>query len=232
MTDQNPHTKQQPGRALQITAPGVKSSIEVPENATLNTGDLVGGRFVIVRFLGSSGGGVSYLAEDTSAGGEVVIKVLAMASPDTGAFGQMAETVRLASTIDHRNLTRIIGMGRADDQRAFVAMEFVGEVVVEARRQLSVASVHDLSLRFACRRPPEINVIHRVGADRVRRARGRHREFRLRGPIVHRVPGRRAPAAVPGRAGTRAAVRGCRGRSGSRGRFLRRRPAQEGMSIV
>ena len=58
MTDQNPHTKQQPGRALQITAPGVKSSIEVPENATLNTGDLVGGRFVIVRFLGSSGGGV------------------------------------------------------------------------------------------------------------------------------------------------------------------------------
>ncbi len=117
--------KQVAGRAVQPTAPGVLTSVEITRNATLNTGDLVGGRFVIVRYLGSSGGGVSYLAEDTSAGGEVVLKVLAMEPPDAAEFGHMAEAVRLASTIDHPNLVKIIGMGRTEDKKAFIAMEFV-----------------------------------------------------------------------------------------------------------
>lgn len=118
-------TKQQPSRGVHITAPGVLQATEPPKEATLNTGELVGGRFVIVRYLGSSGGGVSYLSEDTSLGGEVVIKVLAMEAPDNVTFGRLAESVRLASTIEHRNLTKIIGMGRVEDGRAFVAMEFV-----------------------------------------------------------------------------------------------------------
>lgn len=149
MTEESsPRVKQVAGRAVQPTAPGVRTSVEVPQNATLNTGDLVGGRFVIVRYLGSSGGGVSYLAEDTSAGGEVVIKVLAMAAPDAAAFGHMAETVRLASTIDHKNLTKIIGMGRADDGRAFVAMEFVkgatlSAILARVRQEHRSLSVRD-----------------------------------------------------------------------------------------
>lgn len=132
MTDERPKVKRQPGRGVHVTAPGVRSAHEAPDGATLNTGDLVGGRFVIVRYLGSSGGGVSYLSEDTSLGGEVVIKVLAMEAPDNVTFGQMAETVRLASAIEHRNLTKIIGMGRVDDGRAFVAMEFVKGATMSA----------------------------------------------------------------------------------------------------
>lgn len=138
---------QRPGRGVHITAPGVRTATELPEGATLNTGELVGGRFVIVRYLGSSGGAVSYLSEDTSLGGEVVIKVLNMDAPDNVQFGMMAETVRLASTIEHRNLTKIIGMGRVDDGRAFVAMQFVKGSTISAILAKRRAEGQRLSVR-------------------------------------------------------------------------------------
>lgn len=148
-TDRSQDLKtQRPGRGVHVTAPGVRTAQELPEGATLNTGELVGGRFVIVRYLGSSGGGVSYLSEDTSLGGEVVIKVLSMESPDNVDFGHMAETVRLASTIEHRNLTKIIGMGRVEDGRAFVAMQFVkgatlSAILAKRRKEGGALSVRD-----------------------------------------------------------------------------------------
>ncbi len=139
---------QRPKRGLHVTAPGVRTAQELPDGATLNTGELIGGRFVIVRYLGSSGGGVSYLSEDTTVSGEVVIKVLSMESPDNLAFGQMAEAVRLASTIEHRNLTKIIGMGRVEDGRAFVAMQFVkgatlSSILAKRRKEGGALSVRD-----------------------------------------------------------------------------------------
>jgi serine/threonine protein kinase len=165
-----PVQKQTPGRAVQETAPGVLTSAEVPREATLNTGDLVGGRFVIVRYLGSSGGGVSYLSEDTSLGGEVVIKVLSMPEPSATVFGEMAEMVRTASTIEHRNLTKIIGMGRVEDGRAFVAMEFIrgttlSAVISRRREEGAGLSVRDTFtvLAHVCRALEEVHPLMHHG---------------------------------------------------------------------
>ena len=132
MSEDDDLSVQKPGRGVHVTAPGVRTAEEAPDGDTLGTGELVGGRFVVVRYLGSSGGGISYLAEDTQQGGEVVLKVLAIDSPEQVRFGHMAESVRLASTIENRNLTKIIGMGRVEDGRAFVAMEFVKGATVSA----------------------------------------------------------------------------------------------------
>lgn len=125
-SEEVPSSVQKPGRAVQNTAPGVFGARELPsQDASLGTGDLVGGRFEVSRYLGSSGGGISYLCVDQSTGDDVVVKVLAMASPGKAKFDQMYSVVRTASSIQHKNLTRIIGMGRTPASEAFVAMEFV-----------------------------------------------------------------------------------------------------------
>lgn len=121
-----PSAVQKPGRAIQNTAPGVFGAQELPrQQASLGTGDVVGGRFEVGRYLGSSGGGISYLCVDQRSGDDVVVKVLAMPSPPKAKFESMYDTVRTASSIQHRNLTKIIGMGRTPTGEAFVAMEFV-----------------------------------------------------------------------------------------------------------
>lgn len=124
--EQGEERKQKPGRAVQMTAPGVLGAKEAPKGpVTLATGDVIGGRFEVERYLGASGGGVSYLCRDTAADIRAVIKVLAMPFPGKAKFDQMAEQVRIASRIQHRNLTRIIGMGRTPEGEIFVAMEYV-----------------------------------------------------------------------------------------------------------
>jgi len=144
--------KQQPGRAVQRTAPGVFGARELPKqhaSASLATGDVVGGRFEISRYLGASGGGISYLCNDkNSPDEEVVIKVLAMAPPSKQLFEGMYEQVRLASSIDHKNLTKIIGMGRTPSGEAFVAMEFVkgatlSSLISGRREEGGVVSLRD-----------------------------------------------------------------------------------------
>ncbi len=119
---------QRPSRAVQHTAPGVFGARQLPAGevaASLATGDVVSGRFEILRYLGASGGGISYLSRDNSTEEEAVIKVLAMPAPPKEQFERMYELVRVASSIEHKNLTRIIGMGRTPTGDAFVALEFV-----------------------------------------------------------------------------------------------------------
>lgn len=123
-----PSGMQSPRRAIQQTAPGVFGARELPKShvaASLATGDLVGGRFEVLRYLGASGGGISYLCLDQTNDEEIVIKVLAMPAPSKAKFDSMYEQVRIASSISHRNLTKIIGMGRTPSGEAFVAMEYV-----------------------------------------------------------------------------------------------------------
>jgi serine/threonine protein kinase len=141
--------KQKPGRAVQMTAPGVLTAKEAPQGpVTLATGDVIGGRFEIERYLGASGGGVSYLCRDTASDSRAVIKVLAMPFPGKAKFDQMAEQVRIASRIQHRNLTRIIGMGRTPEGEIFVAMEYVkgatlSSILAKRREEGQKVSVRD-----------------------------------------------------------------------------------------
>ncbi len=149
--DDIPDGMQRPGRAIQQTAPGVFGARELPKShvaASLSTGDLVGGRFEVQRYLGASGGGISYLCADQANETEVVIKVLAMAPPSKIKFDEMYDQVRIASGISHRNLTKIIGMGRTPSGEAFVAMEYVkgatlSSLIAQRRQESGALSLRD-----------------------------------------------------------------------------------------
>lgn len=138
-----------PRLAVRAQAPGVRSSKEAPQSSvTLRTGDSVGSRFFVERYLGSSGGGISYLCNDAQTQEPVVVKVLDMPFPGKEAFAELSEQVRIASTISHRNLSRLVGMGRTDNGEVFIAMAFVdgatlSQLVADRRREGRTLSIRD-----------------------------------------------------------------------------------------
>jgi serine/threonine protein kinase len=112
--------------AVAKKAPGVRDARQAPSSdVSLKTGDTVGGVFRVDRLLGSSGGGVSYLCTNTKSEEQNVIKVLAVPDPSEQLAEQARSTVKKASKIRQRNLTKILGMGETASGQIFVAMEYV-----------------------------------------------------------------------------------------------------------
>jgi hypothetical protein len=139
-------------------APGVRNATEAPaEPTTLRTGDTVGGAFVVQRYLGSSGGAISYLCDEKGKDNQVVIKVLSMPYPGDEGFAALRERIQVASSIRHRNLTKILGMGSTGKDEMFVAMEFVrgssvSKVVAQRREAGEALELRDVFtiLAHAC----------------------------------------------------------------------------------
>jgi len=104
----------------------VKGSRESPDQQLeFRSGDRVGGRFVVERYLGSSGGGISYLCREDDSGNPVVIKVLTMPAPRGEHLEWMRGKIRAASQIRAANTTDILGMGTTGDGEVYVAMDYI-----------------------------------------------------------------------------------------------------------
>ncbi len=137
-----------PGPAVRKQAPGVRGSQQAPESATLKTGDSLGGRFFVERYLGSSGGGVSYLCNDKETQSPVVVKVLEMPYPGDEKFKKLRAEVGVASSLEHRNLTSAVGMGKTKRGEIFIAMEFVegttlSQLIAQRREEGRTLSLRD-----------------------------------------------------------------------------------------
>jgi serine/threonine protein kinase len=111
--------------ALRRRPGDVSGQHETPDQfLSLESGETVGGRFTVRRYLGSSGGATSYLCDDGASGERAVLKLLELEAPES-FLEPMRATIRDASRIRHRNLTSIIGMGSTESGDVFVAMEYV-----------------------------------------------------------------------------------------------------------
>ncbi len=121
------------GRALRRRPNDVSGQHETPDQfLNLETGDTVGERFVVRRYIGSSGGATSFLCEDTARDTLVVLKMLEIEAPESLLEG-MRSTIRQASEIRQRNLTSIIGMGATEAGEPFIAMEYIeGDTLSQA----------------------------------------------------------------------------------------------------
>jgi serine/threonine protein kinase len=128
----------------------VRGSREAPDQQVkLQEGDVVGGAFQVERYLGASSGGVSYLGRVQDEDRRVVIKVLSMPYPGDETYSAMRDRIRQAGEIQHRNLTRIHGMGRTEEGDIFVVLDYIdGETLSsivtdrrEANRPLDLVEV-------------------------------------------------------------------------------------------
>jgi serine/threonine-protein kinase len=101
-----------------------------PENALPNSSDLSDlriGEFLLLRRLGSGGMADVYLAEQTSLGRQVAVKVLKSNSLQTNGdvlLRRFEQEARAAGGLSHPNLVQIITTGR-EGTIAYIVQEYV-----------------------------------------------------------------------------------------------------------
>src|SRR5437867_75148 len=93
------------------------------------------GRYHVLSLLGAGGMGEVFLAEDTSLGRRVALKVLpASIAGDADRARRFVQEARLASSLSHPNIAQVFEIAQADDVH-FIAMEFVDGESLSARIQ-------------------------------------------------------------------------------------------------
>src|SRR5687768_16267390 len=96
---------------------------------SIQDGEVLGGRFRIVAFLGSGGMGEVYVADDLELGSQVALKTLRsdlLADPEF--LGRFRREVQIARRVTHPNICRIFDVGHDGSglaERVFLTMEFL-----------------------------------------------------------------------------------------------------------
>jgi serine/threonine-protein kinase len=112
----------------------------------MEPGAVLANRYLIDAVLGSGGLGIVYRARDRVLGEAIALKVLRpemLASTDHG-LTQLADELRVARRISHRNIVRVHDIGEADGI-TFLSMEYVDgaslATIIESRGALQPAAV-------------------------------------------------------------------------------------------
>jgi serine/threonine protein kinase/tetratricopeptide (TPR) repeat protein len=122
-----------------------------PLASAFQPGEMVSGRFTIVRLLGTGGMGQVYEALDTELGVHIALKtVRAEISQNPAILEQFRQEVRLARRITHANVCRIFdiqrerlhtGSGEAVHDVTYLTMEYLeGETLQQRLRHVSTLS--------------------------------------------------------------------------------------------
>jgi eukaryotic-like serine/threonine-protein kinase len=133
------------------------------------TGTLVGqslGHYRVLTLLGAGGMGEVYLAEDTSLGRRVALKLLPGGlSADEGRLRRFEREARAASALNHPNILTIHEVGRTDSLH-YIATEFVeGETLREhmTGTRMPACEVLDVAVQIASalQAAHEAGIVHR-----------------------------------------------------------------------
>jgi serine/threonine protein kinase/Tfp pilus assembly protein PilF len=106
------------------------------------------GRYPVVGHLGSGGMGDVFLAEDTTLGRRVAIKLLPPSTDPSGAR-RFVQEARLAAALNHPNIAQIFEI--VDDGTTFIAMEYVEGDALSARVQhgsIAAGEVIDIGIQM------------------------------------------------------------------------------------
>ncbi len=112
----------------------------------LNIGSVLANRYLIEATLGSGGLGIVYKVRDRVIGESVALKVLRpdVVAREVAGGGSLAEELRVARRITHRNVVRLHDLGEADGI-TFLTMEFVDgaslATIIETRGALHPTAV-------------------------------------------------------------------------------------------
>jgi eukaryotic-like serine/threonine-protein kinase len=134
-------------------------------------GELAVGQFIghyqILGTLGLGGMGEVYLARDTQLGRRIALKLLpSYLSTDDECSRRFAQEARVASALDHPNICVVHEVGRSQDGKRFIVMEYVDGVtlrqkVTEARMEPSEVLDVSVQIASALSAAHEAGIIHR-----------------------------------------------------------------------
>lgn len=129
-------------RAFELVERALADSERSLNTTTFAAGELVGGRYLVERFLARGGMGEIYLVLDQLLDERVALKTLfSVVADDPSAVGRLLDELRLSRRVAHPNVCRSFDAGvHADNPRDvvhFVTMELVqGETLAaRSRRQ-------------------------------------------------------------------------------------------------
>ena len=102
-------------------------------NHTNMSGQVLDGRYAIVKKVGEGGMSFVYLAQDVSTNERYAIKILSPAlSRDENAMARLRREAALGIRLAHPNVCHIVRMGETEDGLVYVVMPFVeGEVLAD-----------------------------------------------------------------------------------------------------
>ena len=101
------------------------------------TGQMIKGRYQVIKKLGAGGMGTVYLAEQVAIGRRVALKVLHSSyATDEEFVRRFRHEARLAASLNHHNIITVYDFDQADEGSLFIAMEYVdGRSLSEVIRQ-------------------------------------------------------------------------------------------------
>ncbi len=91
----------------------------------LKAGDTIGGRYEVVRAISAGGMGAVYLAEQTSLGREVAIKVILDGVKDPEMLKRFDLEARAVCLLKHPNIITYHDYGRDENDNPYIVMEFL-----------------------------------------------------------------------------------------------------------
>jgi eukaryotic-like serine/threonine-protein kinase len=96
------------------------------ETASDMVGSVLGGKYRILRKIGSGGIGVVYAAEHMALGTEVAVKVLrGAAAGDASEIARLRREARVQGSIEHPNVVRTLDLDELPDGSIYVVMELL-----------------------------------------------------------------------------------------------------------
>lgn len=112
-------------------------------------GQVLDGRYEIVRKIGEGGMSFVYLATDVATQEQFAIKVLSVElSRDQNAMARLRREASLGMRLAHRNVCHIIRLGETQDGLVYVVMPFVkGELLSDRTSRLGTLTVDEV-VRF------------------------------------------------------------------------------------
>jgi eukaryotic-like serine/threonine-protein kinase len=130
----------------------------------------VGQRFAhyeILALLGSGGMGEVYLAHDTRLGRKIALKLLpAQFTTDGNRLRRFEQEAHAASTLSHPNVCMIHEVGETEDDRHYIAMEYVDGMTLRQiimSRRMKLDEILDVAVQMASglAAAHEVGIVHR-----------------------------------------------------------------------
>ena len=141
-----------------------------PAAGAFEPGELLAGRFRVVRFLGHGGMGDVYEAEDEEVHGRVALKtVRAEIARQPGILERFGREIHLARKVTHPNVCRIFDISHHGDV-TFLTMELLPGETLEHRLKRDGAMREEEALPIARQMAEGLAAAHKVGVV--------HRDFK------------------------------------------------------
>ncbi len=127
-------------------------------------GELLDGRYQVVRKVGEGGMSYVYLADDAEGGGRIAIKVLSPAlGQDRTAMARLRREASFATKLEHPNVCHIVRLGETEDGLVYVVMPFVdGELLADRTHRMGHIPL-DEAVTLAADIAAGLHVAHQLG---------------------------------------------------------------------